>query len=522
MVNRTHNLKKHNKIIGFDISENNLFAVEIHFVKNTINIVNAFRLDIPIFQDLNQTISLIRQYLKSLRIKTKDVVFGYSMQYFKLFPVPIPKTIPYDEIDSIILQEGNINSNTDLASWMPLNNTQRQDPDGIVRYDVLGISASKTLLEASKLIATKCGLNIVSFTPTFLTLGSFLDPQTSNKLISTVWVSQIRAEFVVWSGQEPIYEHLFLTHQLNDQLFQSVNMIQSQLAGTEISVIYTLGPYKKNINFTQLPFNFQQFSLSPIYVDTSGVFQKISLSDIFGSLAIAVTGSNYLTSRVPNFLYPIKVHVKPFEAIFKQTKTTQAKKELKLPINIGGKPLDPLLGKFVFISLCIIILSLITNFFIQTFLLPNVQANQSVFESRITLAQTHLAKVLNFEKTNQVLNLKINFFSNLVDKRKPWSKVLREIGDMTPKGMWIDRLEIRGNNMDIFGRALNVDAIANFSINLNYTAKLLNKAQIIALRKFQEEGFDIVEFQLSVNAREVINSISDKSDKTLQQKEPKV
>ena len=59
--------------------------------------------------------------------------------------------------------------------------------------------------------------------------------------------------------------------------------------------------------------------------------------------------------------------------------------------------------------------------------------------------------------------------------------------------------EIKNNNIDIFGRALNVDAVANFSINLNYTAKLLSKAQIIALRKFQEEGIDIIEYQVFVH-----------------------
>lgn len=519
MMARAQNLKKHNKILGFEISENNLFCVEIHFVKNNINIVNAFRLDMPIFQDLNQTITLIKQHLRALKIKTKDAAFGFSMQYFKLFPVPIPKTIPYDEIDSIILQEGNVNSSTDLAVWIPLNNTQRQDPDGVTRYDVLGMSLPNTLVDAGKLIASKCGLNIVSLTPAFLNLGILLDSKASNKLISTVWVSQIRTEFIVWSGQEPIYEHLFLTLQFNDQLFQSVNFIQSQLSGTEISTVYLLGPFVNNVNFSGLPFNFQQFTLNPIYLDVSGVFQKFRLNEIIGSLATAVSGSNYLTYFVPNFLNPINILHKPFETIFKQAKSQGVKQPVTLPF---GKKLDPLIGRFIYFSIAILLFSFLAYFFIQSILMPNVLANQAGFQSRITLAQAHLTKVLNFEKTNSVLNLKIDFFSDLIEKRKPWSKILKEIGDMTPKGLWIDRLEIRGANIDVFGRAINVDAIANFSINLNYTAKLLNRAQIIALKKFQEEGFDIIEFQISVKVKELINSLSDKAEKTLLKKESKV
>lgn len=512
-------VKKHSKILGFEISENNLFCVEIHFVKNNINIVNAFRLDMPIFQDLNKTITLIKQQLKALKIKTKDAAFGFSMQYFKLFPVPIPKTIPYEEIDSIILQEGNVNPNTDLAVWMPLNNTQRQDPDGVTRYDVLGMSLPGNLLDAGRLIASKCGLNIVSLTPAFLTLGVLLDPRSSNKLISTVWVSQVRTEFVVWSGQEPIYEHLFLTLQFNDQLFQSINFIQSQLSGTEVSTIYLLGPFVQNVNFSGLPFNFQQFTLNPAYLDVGGVFQKFRLNEIIGSLATAASGSNYLTYFIPNFLNPVNVVHKPFETIFKQAKSLKAEQPIILPFI---KQLDPLIGRFVYFSIAILLFSFLAYFFIQNILMPSVISNQAAFQSRIALAQTHLNRVLNFEKTNNVLNLKIDFFSNLIEKRRPWSKIIKEIGDMTPKGLWIDRLEIRGTSIDVFGRAINVDAIANFSINLNYTAKLLNKAQIIALRKFQEEGFDIIEFQISVKVKELINSLSDKAEKTPLKKESKV
>ena len=86
---------------------------------------------------------------------------------------------------------------------------------------------------------------------------------------------------------------------------------------------------------------------------------------------------------------------------------------------------------------------------------------------------------------------------------------------MTPKSLWIDRLEVRNNTIDIFGRALDVDAVANLSINLNYTAKLIGNAQIIALRKFQEEGIDIVEFQVSARLNDFLATRNDTKNKNI-------
>lgn len=484
------NQKKFNKLICFDISENNLICVEAQFTKDNVNITNGFKLNIPIFQDINQTINYIKQNLKSTNIKTKDCTIGLSMQYFKLFPVTIPRSIPQDEINSIILQEGSIDPNNYYATWIPLNNTQRQDPDGILRFDILGISVQKQLVDFAKLLSKNCNLNLISLTPSFVGLGALLTQNAPNNLQATLWVSQIRSEFVVWTGQEPIYEHLFLTHQMSEQIFQSVNYIQSQLGGIQISIIYSCGPYIKETNLTQTPFNIQPFTLPNYIIPSANVLQRINISEIVVAVGVALSSSNNFPYTSPDLLFPVKTKQEGLKGIFKEISKPKG-------IIIKGKPLEPVLSNFVFGSILIVVLSLFGSFFIQSFLMPEIQGKEAFFQNRITLAQGHLAKVLNFEKNNKVLKLKVDFLSELIDKRKPWSKILQEIANISPKGLWIDRLEIRSNNIDIFGRALDVDSVANFSINLNYNAKFLTKAQIITLRKFQEEGIELVEFQLS-------------------------
>ncbi|MBI3590115.1 MAG: PilN domain-containing protein [Candidatus Melainabacteria bacterium] len=522
MVFKSNNPKKLNRVLGIEISENDIVASEILFAKNTINITSGFRLNIPVLQDINKTVTLFKQNLKAFNIKTKECAIGYSMQYFKLLPVTIPASIPQNEIISIVAQEANVDPENEIVTWIPLNNTRRQDLDGITRFDVLGISIKRTLVEIAKLISNNSNLKLISLSPSFLGLGSFFSSTPSNNLTATLWISQIRSELVVWSGQEPIYEHLFLTHQLSDQVFQSMTYIQAQLAGAQISKILTAGTFVKETNLSQIPYNIQPFSLPQNIIDSGRVLQGNSLSEIITSLGMGLAASNNFPYSIPNLLLASKPKTESktqgIKDLFKDISKAQTNKvkEMKLPFTFINS-LDPLFSKFILASALVILFSIFINLFIQNFLAPNVQAKESISESRINLVQNHLTKLLNFEKTNKVLNLKSEYFSGLIDERKPWSKILREIGDMAPKELWIDRLEARNDTINIFGRALNVDAVANFSINLNYTAKLLDKAQIIALKKSQEDGVDIIEFQVStnINVQKQLALNKNKEDKPL-------
>ena len=529
MADKLKKQKKFNRIVGIEISENDILAVEIFIFRNTINITGGFRLNIPFLQDIDKTIALLKQSLKVANIKTKECIIGYSMQYFKLFPIPLPTTIPESELDSIVLQESNTDLNNDMVSWIPLNTTKRQEPDGVTRYDILGISIQKQLTDIAKFICQKSNLKPVTVTPSFFGIGSFLNPAPGSALASSLWVSQLRSEFVVWAGQEPIYEHLFLTHQINDQLTQSVNYIQSQLAGAQLATVFTCGSFIKEVNLSLLPFNFQQFLLPQNVIDLKKVLTKVSLNEIITPLGLALAGTNNFTYTVPNLLESIskpQSKGQPTQGIFKERGKTASgeSKEIKLPFGI--KSLDPQIAKFVTPSIAIFAASIIIAIFIQNFLTPGIEVNQTFFQNKISTAQIQLTKLLNFEKTNKILKLKVEYLSELIDRRKPWSKILKEIGEMTPKGLWIDRLDVRANNIEIFGRALTIDAVANLSINLNYTAKLVSNAQIIALKKFQDDGIDLIEFQVSASVKEnnalvTSETKSEKKDGVVQEKSKK-
>ena len=72
MAFKSNNPKKLNRILGIEISENDIIASEILFAKNNINLTSGFRLNIPVLQDINKTITLFKQNLKAFNIKTKE------------------------------------------------------------------------------------------------------------------------------------------------------------------------------------------------------------------------------------------------------------------------------------------------------------------------------------------------------------------------------------------------------------------------------------------------------------------
>jgi Tfp pilus assembly protein PilN len=500
-----------NRIIGIEIAENNIIAVEIQFTKNSINILGGFRLNLPVFQNLTHTVELFKQALKASNMKTRDCAVGLSMQYFKLSPVTIPKTIPESEISSIIAQESNVDLSADSLAFLPLYSTQRQDADGVFRFDVLGMSMSKALIDVVKMITAKCGLNLTSVTPSFLGLGSYLEQRGANNLISTLWISHIRSELIVWLGKEPIYEHLFLTHQLNEQVTQSLTYLISQLPGTQISNMFLTGPFVKETNLSQLPYNLQFISLPPNFLDMGKVLQHVALPELVTSLGIALSASGNTPFSAPNLLLSSDGK--------SESKGLFGGKDFSKLSRSGKLNLDSSLANFLVPSALILAFTIFAQIYISSVLLPSVSTDQSTYSSRIALSEAHLKKVQSLDRTNKVLNIKTQYLSELIDKRKSWSGILQEIGNMTPRGLWIDRLEVKNASVDVFGRALTVDSVANFSINLNYNSKFLNNAQIISLRKFQEEGIDIIEFQISAKTHDPIPDKANVENQALNKQE---
>lgn len=495
MIGKAQKLKKLNKIVGLEVSESCIVAVEMQFTKNSIFITNGFTLEIPVFEDLNKTAEYLKQNFKVSGIKTRNVAIGLSLTYCKLFPVPIPTTIPENEIGMIVAQEGNVDVQNEACAWAPLQSTYRQEADGVSKLDFLGISTQKGIIDSLEFIAKRCSLKINVLSPAFYGLRFFLAGLNQNTLLATLWVSQIKSELVVWSGSDPIYEHLFLTLQLKDQVFQSVNLIQTQIPGTQVSTILTCGPNIDNVNLSQMPYNISKFVFDQTIVDKGNVLQRQTVSEIISAVGLAIQASGQFPVQLPNLLESRGGRG------FSLKDLSFNIPSFNIPIKIKGETLDPLLSKFIIASVIVFLISLLSNVFIQTLLMPGVSSDKGVFASKVKQAEIKLKQVSNNQNVHKVLSLKTEFLSGVIEYRMPWSDILREIADMIPKNLWIDRLDIRNKDINIFGRALNVDSVANFSINLNYTAKLLTKAQIIALRKFQEDDIDFIEFQVSARAK---------------------
>ena len=505
------------KLLIAEVTDSNILVLEVQYIKEKIHITGGFNLEINPFEDIKKTILLLKQNLNNSKIKTKNCVVGLSMQYFKFLPVTIPQTIPADEIPIILSQEANIDQTLDTLSWLVLNNTIREEADGVKRYDVLSISTKKNLIHAISQIFKQSTLNVVCLTPLFLGLSSFLTTEISTNLISTLYISKTNSELVIWSGKEPIYEHVFLTNELSQKLLQTLNFILAQLPGSKIETIFISGPFSKQLNLSELPYVLKEFPFPSDFTDQSKILEKFSFTNIVGLLGIA---STYLTNlnSLPNLTKIKSPKIPSFQNLFKDIQ----KKNISQIINFPNpftkyqKNIDPQISKFILPLVVVLFLSIVSYAFIKSFLLPSVISNNSNYESRLSLAQAHLAKVMDYEKTNKVFKTKSDYLSKLIERRTPWSALLREIADITPKNLWIDRLEIKNKKVDIFGRALDVDSVANFSINLNYNSNYVGQAQIINLRKYKEEDIDFIEYQITSYVKDKANANTSKLDKSKQ------
>ncbi len=84
--------------------------------------------------------------------------------------------------------------------------------------------------------------------------------------------------------------------------------------------------------------------------------------------------------------------------------------------------------------------------------------------------QARLQKILEevgrFEKKKANLQKKIELINDLKRNQKGPVRIMDEVSKMIPDLLWLDGLDLKGDALTVRGRALNLNAIANFIDNV--------------------------------------------------------
>ena len=122
-----------------------------------------------------------------------------------------------------------------------------------------------------------------------------------------------------------------------------------------------------------------------------------------------------------------------------------------------------------------------------------VQEEVAVAEAEVERLRPILAEVEEFKAKQADLERKIEVITDLKNQQRGPVRVMDAISRGLPELLWLDRMEVKQSQIQLTGRAFNVNAVSNFIENLDKVPEF----QEPRLRITEESG-DVYQFTILV------------------------
>jgi type IV pilus assembly protein PilM len=155
--------QKPGPLIGLDINSNNISAIQLDLAKTDIQVTRYASLATPanivhegLLADPQAAGEAIRELIDLLELPKKgphpvaNIAIPAQSVIIRIMPVPVG--MPTDELSDVVRQEAvnNLPFPIDDANidWSQLTATERLDPDGVKRVDVIFAAVQKTIVDS--------------------------------------------------------------------------------------------------------------------------------------------------------------------------------------------------------------------------------------------------------------------------------------------------------------------------------------------------------------------------------------
>jgi len=115
---------------------------------------------------------------------------------------------------------------------------------------------------------------------------------------------------------------------------------------------------------------------------------------------------------------------------------------------------------FVGLLVCVVQWMLLNN---QT---KEMDEKIRIAQAEVTRLESVLAEVRDFEEKKEKLQKKVDLINQLKLNQRGPVRLMDEVSKALPDLLWLDRMENHGNSINLTGKALNPNAVANFLENL--------------------------------------------------------
>ncbi len=474
--------------------------------------------------------------------------------------MPVPTGMPPDELADVVTQEAINHVPFPLKEanldWSIMPATERTDPDGVRRVDVILAAIQKAIVDSYWRMAESAGVTLgrldISSLSTIraLSFAGYLDQP--DHLIMSVNIRHEATDINLIRGGMPLFTRSVLLGletlgeavsrsldmsvedavnllpqvqlfgmasveprigqaaqisrtvfgDITDEVGRSLEFYRSQVGEVQIDQIILCGPgclVPQIDEFMSNRLNIAAVLANPFRVLSSGA-ELVPAGR--APAETMVTGSIVDTSWAPVITVDLDLNkegpsIGALEGIEARPTVRIVEEDTPwfLPAMLGG-------------LVCTLIVGAIWLYFSQ-FDVPSKVAELDRVNKQIETEKRQLTDLSKLREDNGVLKRKKQLLDEIVKYSRPWSAVLKTIADNTPDGLQIKKVSIQGNAIKIEGDAVDFSKISDLSINLGGSPLFMDSTVAFAKRDTQEDA-RVVEFGVVSRVRpaEELSSIA--------------
>ncbi len=525
-------------MLGLDINSDSTTLVQLDKTKSGIEVQRFACQPTPpnciregLITDPVTMGQLVDDLLKEAQIPTNQApIINVSVpaQAVVIRLMPVPVGMPPEELADVVTQEATNHVPFPITEanldWCQMNATERTDPDGVRRVDVILSAIQHSIVESYWRMADVAGVKLgrveVSSLSVIrgLALAGYLGSSGHLSLVVNIRqdatdINIVRSAMPLFGrsiilGVEALTEAIARSLDLSfdqameilpdvpvfnitpadarlgqagqvartifsdigDELNKSVEFYRSQVGDVKIDQVILTGPG------CMMP-NIDEYFTSKLRIKTilgdpmrDMLVDESRVSPRMRPILAALIGSSIEPTWNPSITVDLDLN-----------------KEGRLPLaldltrtqNILDEP-PPTPGWFkptLIYSFSVLLLSLASWIYFANFDVPQAQKEIEVTNALITDGNRKLADLKRLRQDNEVLERRKQVLDRLVGGGKHWSGYLEAVRDNTPKGLQINQLSLNDSELKLEGAALDFSTVSNLSINLG-SSNLLSDANI--------------------------------------------
>ncbi len=530
--------KKKGAMLGLDINSDSTTLIQLDKTKTGIEVQRFACQPTPpnciregLITDPVSMGQLVDDLLKEAQIPTNQApIINVSVpaQAVVIRLMPVPVGMPPEELADVVTQEATNHVPFPISEanldWCQMNATERTDPDGVRRVDVILSAIQHSIVESYWRMADVAGVKLGRVEVSSLSvvrglaLAGYLGSSGHLSLVVNIRqdatdINIVRSAMPLFGrsiilGVEALTEAIARSLDLSfdqameilpdvpvfnitptdarlgqagqvartifsdigDELNKSVEFYRSQVGDVKIDQVILTGPG------CMMP-NIDEYFTSKLRIKTilgdpmrDMLVDESRVSPRMRPILAALIGSSIEPTWNPSITVDLDLN-----------------KEGRLPLaldltrtqNILDEP-PPTPGWFkptLVYSFSVLFLSLGAWMYFAKFDVPNAQKEIEVTSALITDGNSKLADLKRLRQDNEVLERRKQVLDRLVGGGKHWSGYLEAVRDNTPKGLQINQLSLNDSELKLEGAALNFSTVSNLSINLG-SSNLLSDANI--------------------------------------------